>query len=130
MALFADPPQRRRAAAAQSRLDRRQRREALAERHQIAAWGRLGVAAHQHLRKGSRLRVEGRLETRQWHEVEDSQPRYRTQVVAVNILFLDARDERAQPEGDIPDAHLAILEARQDIVEPPASVYEDTPALV
>jgi single-strand DNA-binding protein len=99
------------------------------ERHQVAAWGRLGEAAHEHLHRGSRVRVEGRLETRQWQDPQTSQSRFRTQVVATNILFLDPPPARAQLQDDIPDALLVILEAREEIVEPPPSVYEEMPAL-
>jgi single stranded DNA-binding protein len=105
------------------------------ERHQIAAWGRLGEAAHANIRKGSRVRVEGRLETRQWQDRESSQTRYRTQVVATNIIFLDpppamlalAPQEDTGISDDLID-HLA--ERDRILLEPPASVYEETPAPV
>jgi single stranded DNA-binding protein len=98
------------------------------ERHQVAAWGRLGEVICQHLRKGSRVRVEGRLETRQWQDKETLRPRYRTQVVATHILFLDPPPKHYEQEvaesADIPDEALSALEAREAIIEPPASLYE------
>jgi single-strand DNA-binding protein len=100
------------------------------ERHQIAAWGRLGAATAEHIRKGSHVRVEGRLETRQWQDQETGQSRFRTQVVATNILYLDPPPAREQHQDDIPEALLAILEARDEIIEPPSSIYEDVLALV
>jgi single-strand DNA-binding protein len=102
------------------------------ERHQIAAWGRLGEAAHANVCKGSRVRVEGRLETRQWQDPDSGQMRHRTQIVATNIIFLDpppAMLALAQDDTGISDDLIDRLAERDRILlEPPASVYEETPA--
>jgi single-strand DNA-binding protein len=102
------------------------------ERHQVAAWGRLGEAAAEHLHKGSRVRVEGRLESRQWQDLDTGRTRYRTQVVAVNIIFLDPPPAAPTPYEDIgpSDEQIDRLAERDELLlEPPASVYEETPAL-
>ena len=105
------------------------------ERHQIAAWGRLGEAAAEHICKGSRVRVEGRLETRQWQDRESGQTRYRTQVVATNIIFLDPPPSTQalapQENMNLPDALIDHLAERDGmLLEPPPSVYEETPAIL
>lgn len=58
------------------------------EFHNIVMWGKLGEIAQQYLKKGRRVYVEGRLQTRQW-EGQDGQKRNRTEIVADNMIMLD-----------------------------------------
>lgn len=58
----------------------------------VIAWDKLGETVNQHLSKGRMVYVEGRLQTRSW-EGQDGQKRYRTEVVASNIVFLSPRQE-------------------------------------
>jgi single-strand DNA-binding protein len=55
----------------------------------IVTWNRLAELCSQFLQKGRKAYVEGRLHTRSW-EGQDGQKRYRTEVVAQTVLFLDA----------------------------------------
>lgn len=60
------------------------------EFHNIVAWRRLGEIAGQYLRKGSKVLVEGRLQTRNW-EGQDGSKRNRTEIVADNLIMLDSK---------------------------------------
>lgn len=62
------------------------------EWHRIVVWGRLAEICNQYLRKGSKVYIEGRLQTRSW-EGQDGQKRYTTEVVARDMQMLDGRDE-------------------------------------
>ena len=66
-----------------------ERREA-AEFHNIVAWGRLAEICGQYLRKGSKIFVEGRLQTRSW-QGQDGNKRYMTEVVMENMIMLDRK---------------------------------------
>ena len=55
----------------------------------IVAWEKLAEQCSQFLTKGRKAYVEGRLHTRSW-EGQDGQKRYRTEVVAKTVLFLDS----------------------------------------
>lgn len=55
---------------------------------QVTAWDRLAETCNQFLNKGRRAYVEGRLRTHSW-EGQDGQRRFRTEVVASTVLFLD-----------------------------------------
>jgi single-strand DNA-binding protein len=66
-----------------------ERREAT-EWFNIVAWGQLAEVSNQYLRKGSRVYVEGRLQTRSWDDPE-GQRHSRTEVVAGEMIFLDSR---------------------------------------
>jgi len=58
------------------------------EFHNIVAWGKLGEICAQYLGKGRKTYVEGRLQTRDW-EGQDGVKRYRTEIVAENMILLD-----------------------------------------
>ena len=62
------------------------------EWHRIVVWGRLAEICNQYLRKGSKVYVEGRLQTRSW-EGQDGQKRYTTEVVAREMQMLDGRGD-------------------------------------
>ncbi|MBN2585593.1 single-stranded DNA-binding protein [Patescibacteria group bacterium] len=54
----------------------------------IVAWGKLAEIANQILKKGRRVYVEGRLQTRNW-EGQDGVKRYKTEVIASDLIVLD-----------------------------------------
>jgi single-strand DNA-binding protein len=70
----------------------------------VVAWRKLAEQCSQFLQKGRRVYVEGRLRTRSW-DTPDGQRRYRTEVVAERVLFLDRAGGTPHPvEGEpLPD---------------------------
>lgn len=58
------------------------------EYHNIVAWRRLAEICGQYLRKGSKLYLEGRIQTRDWVG-QDNVKRYRTEIIAENMIMLD-----------------------------------------
>ena len=58
------------------------------EFHNVVAWRRLAEICGQYLRKGSKIYIEGRLQTRDWMG-QDNVKRYRTEIVAENMIMLD-----------------------------------------
>ena len=58
------------------------------EFHNIVAWGKLADICGQYLNKVKKIYVEGRLQTRDW-EGQDGVKRYRTEIVAENMIMLD-----------------------------------------
>ncbi len=60
------------------------------EFHNIVAWRKLAEIVGQFLKKGSKVFVEGRLQTREW-EGEDGIKRYRTEIIADNVIMLDRK---------------------------------------
>lgn len=57
----------------------------------VVAWEKLAETCNQYLQKGSRVYLEGRLQTRSWEA--DGQTHYRTEVVAQELIMLDGRRE-------------------------------------
>lgn len=63
-----------------------------AEFHNIVAWRKLAEICEQYLRKGTKVYIEGRLQTRDW-EGEDGVKRYKTEIVADNMIMLDRKGD-------------------------------------
>ena len=61
-----------------------------AEFHNIVAWRKLGEICAQYLHKGNKVYIEGRLQTRDW-EGQDGVKRYRTEIIADNMIMLDTK---------------------------------------
>ncbi len=65
------------------------------EWHRLVLWGKQAENAGEYLKKGSRIYIEGRLQTRNWED-KDGNKRYTTEVVVQHMQFLDgARQETA-----------------------------------
>ncbi|RWX42922.1 single-strand DNA-binding protein [Candidatus Electrothrix aarhusensis] len=62
------------------------------EWHKIVAWQRLGEICNEYLHKGSKVYVEGRLQTRKWQD-QSGNDRYTTEIVASDVQFLTPRGE-------------------------------------
>lgn len=60
------------------------------EYHNVVAWRKLGEIAAQYLHKGSRVLIEGRLQTRTW-DGQDGSKKNRTEIVADNLIMLDSK---------------------------------------
>jgi len=63
----------------------------------VVAWNKLAEQCNQFLSKGRLVYAEGRLHTRSW-EGQDGQKRYRTEIVANRVSFLDRRATTPLPE--------------------------------
>ncbi len=63
----------------------------------VVSWDKLAETVSQFLQKGRRAYVEGRLQTRSW-EGQDGQKRYKTEVVANTVLFLDRPQAAPMPD--------------------------------
>jgi single-strand DNA-binding protein len=68
------------------------------EFHNIVAWRKLAEIIGQYLKKGSKVYIEGRLQTRDWTGT-DGVKRYRTEIVAENMIMLDRPNTSSSPAG-------------------------------
>jgi len=68
--------------------DQNGQKQEKAEFHNIVAWRKLADICSQYLRKGSKVYLEGRLQTRDW-DGQDGVKRYRTEIIAENMIMLD-----------------------------------------
>lgn len=96
------------------------------EFHNIVMWGKMAEVAHQYLRKGSRIYVEGRLQTRDWTG-QDGVKRYRTEIVSDNMIMLDSKAAAGSaPVPGVPSQAVATPPPPEEVVEEEIKV-EDIP---
>jgi len=75
----------------------------------IVAWGKLAEQCNQFLGRGRLVYAEGRLHTRSW-EGQDGQKRYRTEVIANRVTFLDRQAVAPLEEQRVEEVSGAELE--------------------
>lgn len=62
------------------------------EWHRIVAFRKLAEIMGQYLQKGSKVYIEGKLQTRKWQD-QNGNDRYTTEIVADNMQMLDRRQD-------------------------------------
>ena len=62
------------------------------EWHGIVAWQRLAEIVGEYVRKGTKLYVEGKLQTSSWEDRQNGEKKYRTEVVARDLVLLSSRE--------------------------------------
>ncbi len=84
------------------------------EWHRVVLWRRLAEVAGEYLKKGSKVYIEGQLQTRKWEQ--EGQTRYTTEIIARDMQFLDSRgssnnestqkssETNDQSAADVPDS--------------------------
>ena len=63
------------------------------EWHNIVAWQRLAEIVGEYVKKGSKVYIEGRLQTSSWDDKETGQKKYKTEIVANDLVLLSGRGE-------------------------------------
>lgn len=58
------------------------------EWHNVVLWQRLAEIAGEYLKKGGKVYIEGRLQTRSWEDKQTNQKKYMTEVVASDLVLL------------------------------------------
>jgi single-strand DNA-binding protein len=113
-------------ATSENYKDRNDEWQERTEWHSIVAWQRLAEIVGEYVRKGAKLYIEGRLQTSSWEDRESGSRKYRTEIVARDIVLLSngnrgqtgaARQERK----DIP-ASTDVMQEREE-----AEISEDIP---
>jgi single-strand DNA-binding protein len=66
------------------------------------AWQRLAEIVGEYVRKGSKLYVEGKLQTSTWDDRQSGGKKYRTEIVARDIVLLGSRDNGQEGKGETP----------------------------
>lgn len=92
------------------------------EFHNIIAWRKLAEICSKYLHKGSKVYIEGRLQTTDWTG-QDGVKRYRTEIVAENMIMLDSKGTSADGNFGAPRSH-NISEPVIEIPEEPADDEE------
>ncbi len=109
-------------------VDAKGQKQKQVEYHNIVLWSKLAEIANQYLRKGGKVYMEGRLQTREWTG-QDGVKRYRTEVVGDNMIMIDSRPAGSTgsftPSGAA-DEPTSMAEMPQEVIEEEVKV-EDIP---
>ncbi|HHL33865.1 MAG TPA: single-stranded DNA-binding protein [Desulfobulbaceae bacterium] len=73
------------------------------EWHRVVVWQRLAEVCGEHLHKGDKVFIEGKLQTRKWED-QDGNTRYTTEIVARELEMLGGgnggNNQSSAPAGD------------------------------
>lgn len=61
------------------------------EWHNIVAWQKLAEICAEYLKKGGKVYIEGRLQTRSWDDKNTGQKRTVTEIIANDMIMLDPK---------------------------------------
>lgn len=80
------------------------------EYHNVVAWQKLADICGQYLKKGSKVYIEGRLETRSW-DAQDGSKKSRTEIVARDMIMLDSKGSLSSSPAPSSDTHASSSKA-------------------
>jgi single-strand DNA-binding protein len=63
------------------------------EWHNLTAYQRTAEIIRDYVKKGSKLYVEGRIQTRSWDDQASGQKKYRTEIIVNDLVLLSGRGE-------------------------------------
>jgi len=86
------------------------------EWHNIVAWQRLAEIVGEYVRKGTKLYVEGKLQTTSWQDRQSGEKKYRTEIVARDLVLLGPRENGQNGASQTPN-HDSDLEAASSAVD-------------
>lgn len=97
------------------------------EFHNIIAWRKLAEVCSKYLRKGSKVFIEGRLQTTDWTG-QDGVKRYRTEIVAENMIMLDSKGGMPMGgSGQVANQADATIEIPEDNIDDEEIRVENIP---
>ncbi len=101
------------------------------EWHNIVVYGRLAEIVRDYVKKGSKLFVEGRIMTRNWHDKDYADRKiYRTEIIVSDLSLLSGRDDGGGYSRSTSAANAAVNEdqrppAGQDDYAQSAEISDD-----
>ncbi len=69
------------------------------EWHNIVAWQRLAEIVGEYVKKGSKVYIDGRLQTSSWEDKQSGEKKYRTEIIAQDLIMLGGRGEAERQGG-------------------------------
>ena len=90
-------------ATSESWKDKQGQKQERTEWHRIVAYRKLAEIISDYIKKGSKIYIEGKIQTRKW-QAQDGSDRYSTEIIASQMQMLDSKQNtqpasvQAQPE--------------------------------
>jgi|SRR5215469_6490391 len=70
------------------------------EWHNLVAWQRHAEIIGEYVKKGSKIYIEGRLQTSSWEDKQSGEKKYRTEVVIQDLVLLSGRGDGGRGDGE------------------------------
>ncbi len=93
------------------------------EWHRLVFYNRLAEITGEYLRKGSKVYVEGRLQTRKWQDQASGQDRYMTEIIVDSMQMLSSKG--SSPAEGMPSSMSMPAERSAPEAAAPAGVAAD-----
>lgn len=98
--------------------------------HRLVSWNKLAELCNQLLKKGNKVFISGRLQTRSW-EGQDGQTRNVTEIVVEDMILLSPKSISNGGAGEVSDINIDELPKEKPVAkhkteEPEERVKEDT----
>lgn len=77
----------------------------VADFHNVVAWNKLAEICGQLLTKGTKVYVEGRLQTRSWDDATSGSKKYKTEVVVEDMIVLTPKGGNGESEMSFDSHH-------------------------
>lgn len=88
------------------------------EYHNVVLWSKLGEIANQYLKRGAKVYIEGRIQTREWTG-QDGSKKKTTEIVGENMIMLDSAPRDGSHGASVASSNFSA----------PASVGEAIPVI-
>jgi single-strand DNA-binding protein len=95
------------------------------EWHNLVAFTRTAEIVRDYVKKGSKLYIEGKIQTRSWDDKESGQKRYRTEVIVNELVLLSGREDGASSGGGYTRAASSSSAASFDQRTPAAAGHDE-----
>lgn len=97
------------------------------EWHRVAMYGRTAEIAGEYLRKGSKVFIEGRLQTRKWQDKNTGQDRYTTEIITDSLQMLDSKGGSGNHSAPMDTASMPEKSGMETQAAPVDSFDDDIP---
>lgn len=95
------------------------------EWHRVIFFQRLAEIAGEYLKKGSKIYLEGRLQTRKWQDKTSGQDRYTTEIVAETMQMLDGKGAGGSSNADAPFEKATSASSQSASAAPALDSFDD-----
>ncbi len=95
------------------------------EFHNVIAWGKLGDIIGQYMKKGRQIYIEGRLQTTSWDDKTSGQKRYKTEIIAENMIMLGSKPGEGSPATGTSPIPSRAAEQPEPHAEPSIQIDND-----
>ncbi len=82
------------------------------EWHNLVAYQRTAEIIRDYVKKGSKLYVEGRLQTSSWDDKTTGQKKYKTEIIVNDLSLLSGRGEGGESSGGYTKSNTASFDQR------------------